>query len=1232
MYYPAQSAAAPQQQGRAPAPMFGHPNSLWFPPNQEHLRQQYAMQYCSYHGIPYTPSAFPGFQLPPQAQHANSSQIQQQIKAAKHTQNTHSSTTPPVTASRPKTPPTVVVTTRPVTPPTVTVLHHADPQTQPNAPPTSVSGTLTAAVLPPDTTATVNSEPSVTTHTSSQTSVTPVKTPPTSPVLSSTQAPLCSAPSLATATSSSTSCANSSNRNNSSTATPGSLTADHPTITIITTSINNSVTTTTTTTVPTGSSAARTTECVEQSTLCAQMTKKIETNSYECMICFEVIPRTADIWSCGKCWGLFHIQCIKKWKETSNQQAPTPHTIDAILHPPPKVDTRNWRCPTCRYEFLTPPKSSCYCGKVENASSHNLYALPHSCGARCGRSRVGTPCPHECTLVCHPGPCPPCPALGPVRNCFCGRTKYATRCSDIDNGQSCGAICGQSLNCLKHTCASPCHPGKCKPCPEAVEQKCYCGRVTESRACGTGSLDQSQGEDRYFCCNQVCDKQLDCKNHNCKKLCHAGPCGDCELLPSQVTTCPCKSVPLYRLLKEERKSCLDEIPTCGRPCNKKLECGHNCLACCHTGPCPPCTTEVHVYCRCKSTTALRPCTSKNIPVCNKPCEVMKSCGRHLCRTVCCPSRCAEDIPGNHVCRIVCNKQLECRKHKCEILCHLGPCPSCFKVKMEEVSCRCGKTVLHPPIPCGTKLPPCPFPCSIPRKCGHKDVPVYGDMHSCHQGACPPCTMLVSKMCMGGHELRKNVQCYLESVSCGKVCGKQLPCGLHLCQKLCHLGPCFEPPPPAKPAADKQSRKKNKKKKKSAHTSSTTLSTEATPSNQPTETTQTSVVKPLTEQPTNGQPSEQSASSAQQSKPNTSTSSSAVTLSQTSQLTPSVPPKISCGQVCGAKRTTCQHLCKATCHPGTPCPSILCTDYINIFCPCKRRCAQVECLHGGKPNEGFAGPEQRELECDEECAVLSRNKRLADALGIMPEVGAPSYPKVLVVLGKSQMPFLLHVEEILGQFVSSTNPTVVLSAVDKGRRQLLVQLLRYYGLYTTAFTNPSPGQTQEMILTKTPQTRVPSVLLSQVAISSSNASQDPTVTILSYGEDEAPQFLMSLGNLDSGAVNLKYLLGKDSCIQWLDKRTCLVLFKRPEQMNAAIKNLSCTFVVETPPSHCDPTKGPKPPRPYKPATPAPTTNVWVQRQQSRNPAAAAAALHPPTEEPTWRQNNNYYAHLQTDETE
>ena len=69
-------------------------------------------------------------------------------------------------------------------------------------------------------------------------------------------------------------------------------------------------------------------------------------------------------------------------------------------------------------------------------------------------------------------------------------------------------------------------------------------------------------------------------------------------------------------------------------------CSHPCQAKCDTGPCPPCTIEITRPCRCGGTTRSLPChqihnsgpsdhpAEESEVFCDRPCTVIRACGRH----------------------------------------------------------------------------------------------------------------------------------------------------------------------------------------------------------------------------------------------------------------------------------------------------------------------------------------------------------------------------------------------------------------------------------------------------------------------------------------------------------------------------------------------------------------------------------------------------------------------------
>ena len=810
--------------------------------------------------------------------------------------------------------------------------------------------------------------------------------------------------------------------------------------------------------------------------------KKNDPNAYLCPICMDVVKRTDDIWECHKCWNIFHITCITHWADSqrkintqppqSNHQTQSPIAVSPLTattssarptntlfdyiqsqlerqqpqiripeqgYDYPEAPGTNtsttketalkpWTCPCCRSEHSETPIASCFCGKCKGTHIVPLYNEPHSCGEMCGRLREGTTCPHPCTLVCHPGPCPPCPSMGAPLRCHCGKTEVVLRCGEGANGVSCGGICGKPLSCGNHFCQEVCHPGPCRPCAVQAEMTCYCGKRTELRPCSDRSRDP-QG----FSCGAVCDRTLACGNHRCQSVCHPGPCRPCQLTPEALTTCPCGKARAAEIAPG-RRSCAEPVPTCGEVCGKRLPfCAHTCGAKCHTGPCPPCSEMVTVPCRCGATRQTVEChrtLRADGVLCDNVCTARLGGKRHRCGTRCCP---VLNRPGEeHICMRICGRPLPCGHHTCELLCHAGRCPPCTHVTYDAVACRCGRTVTQPPIPCGAMLAACPYPCSVERPCGHND------RHLCHFGDCPPCIALVDRMCSGGHRLMKNVPCHMTEVSCGGICGKTLQCGEHTCQARCHAGPCPDWQPPKDASWYSENRKKKqKKKKKNNNNNNNNISA-------------------------NGEKSTESNGKIENENNNCNESVNNESGSNGGGAV------LSCGQVCGRVKA-CGHRCRHMCHPGTPCPEEPCMDLVQIHCGCGVRTTEVHCF--------CAMDAAEKLECDDVCREIARRRTLADAFGIRPADGTvPAYSSFLIYFARSHKGYVAELEETLAKFIADADAKMmpIDPRMDPTTRKFVFALSKYYGL--SVFTD----RDQAKSFTKLSIAAPPAVLLSRVA--------------------------------------------------------------------------------------------------------------------------------------------------------
>ena len=92
----------------------------------------------------------------------------------------------------------------------------------------------------------------------------------------------------------------------------------------------------------------------------------------------------------------------------------------------------------------------------------------------------------------------------------------------------------------------------------------------------------------------------------------------------------------------------------------------------------------------------------------------------------------------HSCGEVCGRQRDRHcPHRCNVLCHPGPCPPCqaFTTK----SCACGKT--RQTVKCASaSTTRCDKACEKTRNCGK-----HSCLSVCHEASCDPCSETVSQV-------------------------------------------------------------------------------------------------------------------------------------------------------------------------------------------------------------------------------------------------------------------------------------------------------------------------------------------------------------------------------------------------------------------------------------------------------------------------------------------------------
>ena len=265
--------------------------------------------------------------------------------------------------------------------------------------------------------------------------------------------------------------------------------------------------------------------------------------------------------------------------------------------------------------------------------------------------------------------------------------------------------------------------------------------------------------------------------------------------------------------------------TCGEPCGKPLDrgahsgdddlrCPHFCVLQCHPGPCPPCKAFARErQCPCGKQTLVRRCSDHASPLtCGRTCEKLLSCIRHKCDRVChvgpcepcrtlltascfCKKKeelvlCGEmsvkgDLDQNHgvfSCNSPCGKALNCGNHLCCENCHPGPCGECKLQPGKVKTCHCGKKEIQ--VPRESCVDPIP---TCEQICGKfLRCGIHSCKVTCHAGDCPPCSATTVQKCRCGSTSRE-VECFKasnEAFLCEKPCGRKKSCGRHRCSERC----------------------------------------------------------------------------------------------------------------------------------------------------------------------------------------------------------------------------------------------------------------------------------------------------------------------------------------------------------------------------------------------------------------------------------------------------------------
>lgn len=587
--------------------------------------------------------------------------------------------------------------------------------------------------------------------------------------------------------------------------------------------------------------------------------------------------------------------------------------------PPP----RQWRCPGCNLPKDTLPASyACWCEKELDPRSISGIP-PHSCGQTCGKPRIlPRKCPHPCELLCHAGPCPPCAHMGPTQSCFCGKNMTSRKCVDTEYeaGWSCRQICGDPMPCGEHLCQEPCHEGLCGACEVEVDSRCYCGKDARPLPC--------------------CDR-------------------DDEKTSQKSMSDPSDSATVEEWIGSFK---------CSNVCEREFDCGkHKCEKSCHpqdaeTAHCPRSPDAVH-HCPCGKT----------------PLEEISEIPRQSC---------TDPTPN---CSKRCLKRLACG-HPCQQICHSDACMPCLLTV--PITCRCGRvqtsTICHQG---REEQPQCLRSCKATLNCGR---------HECGERCCPGERKASERQAVK-RKLRplgapRTLENDMEAEHiCTRPCARTLKCGNHSCAELCHKGacgvcreaifeeiscdcgktvlqpplPCATKPPPCRFDCERPKQCGHPKVSHNCHGDDTSCPKCPYLLSKPCMCGK----KLLKNQPCWLKDTGCGEICGQKLK-----CGSHFCRKQCHRPGECERSGTACQQACGKPKKACGHPCEEQCHAPSVCKEDKpCQNKIFITCECQHMKQEMKC-NASKTSEGNT---TKSLSCDDECARLERNRKLALALNIDP---------------------------------------------------------------------------------------------------------------------------------------------------------------------------------------------------------------------------------------------------------
>ncbi len=233
------------------------------------------------------------------------------------------------------------------------------------------------------------------------------------------------------------------------------------------------------------------------------------------------------------------------------------------------------------------------------------------------------------------------------------------------------------------------------------------------------------------------------------------------------------------------------------------------------------------------------------------------------------------------------------------------------------------------------------------------------------------------------------------------------------------------------------------------------------------------------------------------------------------------------------------------------------------------------MRGGPDEEGDLNNNQtRELLCDDYCLTLERNRKFAEALGIIPPTAvSPFYfSDILIHLGRASPNLIMRLEKTFDDFIKNPNShKYSFPPMDRLQRQIIHELCKPYNLDSESMDREPY---RNVIVTKRRDSKTPPVLLSTIiqeeilkqqqqqqqqqnnnsnmnssssssSSSGNNPSRPSSILIYDLNPDVKTHHLMTLLQTFENQFTLK----------WIDDFSALAIFNNYNVMRSALYYLT-----------------------------------------------------------------------------